>query len=427
MGDVAAAKLASDLSSGSKRPEPVGSVPLTEIYSWTSQLASESRTLDWIFRWYVWPDAVREIMRKLETISGGIIGLVGLQGVGKSSALLAIEARRTLLKDQEYRRTHASGECPDLGEDIVRFKWRRQPQLLTSLLNGTHELSGKFSRLYKSKLVELTKPNLQFLNPSVIDNPETLNPEWAERQIGRKNVEILRQTVWLEMLRSKKTILIDTPDYSKTDRRLMAKDVEELYWLWNTLSQWETSDRKRKPNIVVAIQKEMFRDHFFFDKMEKVELEPIKPEQMIEAYRKRFKTIEPFTEDTLLSLARMSRGIFRRFLRYITLTLRRWEVDGKGPIDTTVVKEAVTVERLAEDMELELAELFPKQSDLRLQAVRLLMYLEESGPKKQAELAEEFGLEEYAMSRLLAKLELHRYIVRRREGTDKIISLREDN
>jgi DNA-binding MarR family transcriptional regulator len=87
------------------------------------------------------------------------------------------------------------------------------------------------------------------------------------------------------------------------------------------------------------------------------------------------------------------------------------------------VKEAVTVERLAEDMELELVELFPKQSDLRLQAVGLLMHLEEFGPKKQSELVEELGMEDYAMSRLLAKLELHRYIVRRREGTDKIVSL----
>ena len=51
------------------------------------------------------------------------------------------------------------------------------------------------------------------------------------------------------------------------------------------------------------------------------------------------------------------------------------------------------------------------------------MCLEESGPKKQAELVEEFGLEEYAMSRLLAKLELHRYVVRRRDGTDKLVSL----
>jgi DNA-binding MarR family transcriptional regulator len=122
----------------------------------------------------------------------------------------------------------------------------------------------------------------------------------------------------------------------------------------------------------------------------------------------------------------MSRGIFRRFLRYISLALRHWETKKSGPIDTTIVKEAVTVERLAEDTELELAELFPKQSDLRLQAVRLVMWLEESGPKKQGELAEELGLEEYAMSRLLAKLELHRYIVRRREGIDKIVTLREE-
>ena len=49
--------------------------------------------------------------------------------------------------------------------------------------------------------------------------------------------------------------------------------------------------------------------------------------------------------------------------------------------------------------------------------------LEESGPKKQTELAEEFGLEEYAMSRLLARLGLHRYIARRRKGTDKLVSL----
>ena len=81
---------------------------------------------------------------------------------------------------------------------------------------------------------------------------------------------------------------------------------------------------------------------------------------------------------------------------------------------------------MAEDLELELAELFPKQSDLRLQAVRLLMHLEESGPNKQTELAEELGMEGYAMSRLLAKLELHRHIIRRREGTDKIVSLRNE-
>ena len=51
------------------------------------------------------------------------------------------------------------------------------------------------------------------------------------------------------------------------------------------------------------------------------------PEQMVEAYRKRFKALAPFTEDALFTLARMSRGIFRRFLRYITLALQLQEVD----------------------------------------------------------------------------------------------------
>jgi len=180
-----------------------------------------------------------------------------------------------------------------------------------------------------------------------------------------------------------------------------------------------------RPGPILAIQKKMFRDHFFFDKMEKVELEPLAPDQMLEAYLNRFETTDPFTEDALLTLARMSRGIFRRFLRYITLTLDLWERRPKPRdlIDSATVREAVTVERLAEDMELELVELFPKQSDLRLQAVRLLMLLEESGPRKQTDLAEELGIEDYAISRLLAKLELHRYILRRREGTDKVVSL----
>ena len=83
----------------------------------------------------------------------------------------------------------------------------------------------------------------------------------------------------------------------------------------------------------------------------------------------------------------------------------------------------VTVERLDEDMELELVELFPKQSELRLRAVRLLFLLEESGPKRQNELSEELGMQPYEMTRLLEKLEFHHYITRRREGKDKIVSL----
>jgi len=398
-----------------------------ELYSWASQLASESRSPDWVAGWYVWPEAVLRVQHQLETMKAGIIGLVGLQGVGKSSALRALHNT--------------------MKSESILIKWRRRQELYRSLRDGSHEASEDFLREYWSRLrgrpsaklssrvprdgdfrkrllvieeeMKLIQVDAKILNDADfrIGQPEL---ESAEAELSRDAVRTVQEATWLETLRNKKTVLIDTPDYSKTDRRLMAKDLQEIYWLWLNLAKLDNG-----PNIVLAIQKEMFTGHFFFDKMQKIELEPLQPEAMLEAYKRRFPTTDPFTDEALLTLARMSRGIFRRFLRYITLTLDLWQTrpEPRDPIDSATVKEAVTVDRLAEDMELELVEVFPKQSDLRIQAVRLLMHLEESGPQKQSELAEGLGMEDYAASRLLAKLELHRYITRARSGTDKIVDI----
>ena len=124
----------------------------------------------------------------------------------------------------------------------------------------------------------------------------------------------------------------------------------------------------------------------------------------------------------------MSRGVFRRFLRYVTVTLdysEATERKGANQIDSETVRKAVSADRLAEDMELELSDLFPKHGDHRLQAVKLLMHLNESGPIKQSELADQLGLEPYALTRLLARLELHRYVRRERSGVDKVVTLTE--
>jgi hypothetical protein len=56
--------------------------------------------------------------------------------------------------------------------------------------------------------------------------------------------------------------------------------------------------------------------------MRRVELEPLRPEHMVEAYRLQCAYVETLTEEGLLTFARMSRGIFRRYLGYIALTLR---------------------------------------------------------------------------------------------------------
>jgi energy-coupling factor transporter ATP-binding protein EcfA2 len=397
---------------------------ISEVYAWASQLASESRDSSWIAHWYVWPQAVRQIYRHLKTAEGSIIGLVGLQGSGKTSALTAITMALMAEESLDYKKQF--GKEPDSNHEYssVFFKWRRYNELMPLLLGGRHEISSSFLREYKAGLLEQLIAHRVPLTKELLDNPQSLNLAWAEPRFSKVALRQVRQSAWLGMLREKRTILIDTPDYSKTDRRKMSSDLNEICWLWDALCHRVSLSGSPKPNLIIAIQAEMFQVHFFFDKMERVELTPLPPNSLVEAYRKRFKETEPFTEEALLKLASMSRGIFRRFLRYITITLDLWQSRKRKPhsIGPELVSEAISTKRLAEDMDLELADLFPKHSDLRLQAVRLLMHLESSGPTKQSQVADDLDLEPYVLSRLLTKLELHKYIVRRREGADKIVS-----
>jgi hypothetical protein len=338
-------------------------------------------------------------------MKGGIIGLIGLQGVGKSSALTALYKR--------YIDAHDSKE-------IILFKWRRKQELFNNLLIGTHEASQHFRDEYADIL--LKELRFRFPDEELPANHYGLSIDAAEKELGSSISRKLREKAWFSLLCKRHVVLIDTPDYSKTDRRAMATDLQEIYWLWSNLaeSNWP-------PTIVIAIQKEMFHDHFFLDKMHKVELKPLKSEQMCEAYKRRFKTLEPFTDEGLQTLGRVSRGIFRRFLRYVGLSIDRWErqPEPRRPIDPAAVRQAVTVEQLMEDMELELSEIFPKQSELKRQAVRVMFHLTEKGPQTQTRLAEELDVEEYTLTRLLQKLELHNYVVRERAGLEKIVRFRE--
>jgi hypothetical protein len=354
---------------------------------------------------YIWPDSVQRVKRLLQIMTKGIVCLAGLQGIGKTSALRALFYDNMLTQNRSAP-ANPSGHYWNYDYDAIIFKWRRE--LFKTVPVSSECGSVAFEAICSEKLGRRRYENMSVGS--------------SGGKMGRAEATALSEA-WVEMLSRKSLILIDLPDYSKTDRRLMARDLSQIYWLWNTLISQDSD-----ANLVIAVQKEMLGNHFFFNKMRIIEIEPLSPDQIIRVYLQTFHVPHPFTNEALTALAIMSRGIFRRFLRYVTLTLESWEIlpDPRQPIDPALVKQTITIDRLAEDMELELAGLFPKRSDLRLQAVRLLMHLEESGPKKQAELAEELGLEGYAMSRLLAKLELHRYIVRRREGTDKIVSLREE-
>jgi len=391
---------------------------IDEIRSWAGQLASETRGSSWIREWYVLPASISTLLSRLEIADGAVIGLVGLQGVGKSSALQAIYAHLSQTSRKETKLNPDDEE--QLG--VVHFKWRREDELFEALLNGTHEYSEEFQRNYGKQLFRDINSGKRVCRGNFETRTIVLAEKTLEKMMGKGSVRRVRRAVWFGMLRSTKTILIDTKDYSKSDRRPMDRDLSDIQQLWCDLNSCYEGWR---PNFVVAIQEEMFRGHFFFDKMEKIQLKPLEPEIMIEAYFRRFRLLDPFTEKSLYTLARMSSGIFRRFLRYISLTLDFWQVlRNSMPIDPALVRRAVPVERLAEDMELQLSWIFPRNSRYQTHWMELWRLLEERGPQLQSKLAKELGLEAYDMTRFVSSLEIRSQLInRKRLGRDMLISL----
>jgi DNA-binding MarR family transcriptional regulator len=88
-----------------------------------------------------------------------------------------------------------------------------------------------------------------------------------------------------------------------------------------------------------------------------------------------------------------------------------------------MVKKIVTTDRVAEDLDVELEQLFPNNRESRRDAVRIILKLSESGPLEQSKLAQDLELAEYTLSRLLSKMELHGYVIRTPRGPQKIVTL----
>ena len=103
-----------------------------------------------------------------------MIVLIGLQGVGKSSALNATYTD-IALKSAEARRKASEGKNADSKyqqiHDILLLKWRRQTELFESLLLGTHEVSHEYLRRYRTRLLELLKPHFLWLDAELEGRP----------------------------------------------------------------------------------------------------------------------------------------------------------------------------------------------------------------------------------------------------------------
>jgi hypothetical protein len=217
--------------------------------------------------------------------------------------------------------------------------------------------------------------------------------------------------------------LVDLPDFRAGSMSRMAKDLDGIDKLWYSMRFGENYGRK---HLIVAVQKEMFRGHYLFGKGEVFKLRLLTPEEFMRFYRRKFSVSYPFDDDSLMMVAQLSRGIFRRFIRYVRLTLLDMKGRGVESIDVDDVRRVISLDVIAGDMDLELSG-FLRGSEKGF-AVAAISALMEGGGMNQKDLALRLGVSETVMSRLMVKMEGLGYIERVRGDRKELrISLVNDS
>lgn len=400
--------------------QPRSEDKLGQIRSWASCLTAEERHHAWTLVNYVWPKSIIRLRDELlKSSRRKLVAVVGVQGVGKTSALQALEFDYLEPQIAEALRIrHISSEKQAesrkdaMNQELVAVNWGE----MSRFLSGDYPLPNWTTIFFRNTYAQALNSFLSF-KPARLPYGTELSIEAAELHLGKLRVRRARWNTVKAVFQAASNILIDMPDYSRTDRRLMVSDLETIQTLWRNLCE-----ASGKANLVIFIQKEMFRDHFLFGKMEVVKLEPFKPLELVEAYKKIHGSAFPFSDESLLLVAKMSRGIFRRFLKYIHLSLECY-LESAETITEEDVRKSVTDEQLLSDREEELTEIFPKSSQPRLHALRVMQFLETHNATNQKELAEAVGIEEYTLSRILDRLELHQKVRREKRGLENIVRI----
>jgi hypothetical protein len=420
-----------------------------DVYDWASRLTAEAGGSEE----YYWTPEIERLVTKLKMTKRALIGVVGVQGVGKTATMRAIQAE-LVRRGFDHDRVIAT-KVPENGGLTTALKTAFNPR--DADYSRLEDLLGQVmaDRLFHDSILQRrvhSRAN-HVSDTELAEEVEKINATFDETDVMKlrtlipeRIVRELEAEALGRLLESQKVIMIDMPDYPKHDRRLIAHDLDDVQVLWNRLMMHPdvTSDA----SIVVFIQKETFNhaDHFFYGKMEITDLAPLTTVQLMGAYTRKWKGSAPFTEEALQYVAKMSRGIFRRFKRYIALALETRITDQTradasnapdAPVDIELVKRSVTDEEVIRDMDKELDGIFKKR-ELKEKALDLIKVLSEIKIKKerlhasgghdlaeviaydvpppdgltQSKLAEKLDLNEMAVSRLVRELEQHGFVKR---------------
>ena len=421
-------------------PATVSQPLARDLYDWASRLAAENA--DDCMKNYYWTPQTERLVAKLKLTKRALIGVLGVQGAGKSAAMRAI---RDQLK-HEFSDSTVAVKIPESGGLRGALKDAFGDALakpLDDFLDAEVLDRVQKDSVFYQRAIQLAKrmerPDLEeklhLLNPESDFSVDTTNLYLSpalRNLISKPRLRELEEHTLDRLLSERRVIMIDMPDYPKHDRRLIARDLDEVQGLWNRLA---VSDKDT--GLVIFLQKETFNygDHFFFGKMDIIQLMPLTVTQLLEAYSRRWSGYAPFNEDALLYVAKMSRGVFRRFKRYIALAVEAWVAPRLGksipghldinfamtregqpetPIDLALVMDAVTDEEVMRDMDKELDGIFKKREtkELALEIIRYLSLPQLKHGVKQKTIAHDLHIEEMAVSRLIRELEQHGYVKR---------------
>jgi hypothetical protein len=392
-----------------KVPQPP---TLKDVYEWVSTLATEQTywNEDSAKGFFINP-VVNRLMFMLKNAGQTLIGIIGLQGTGKTRTLEFLQHKF----DTEKTPALLIHWTPDALEQLKHLSDIHQTYKDT-VFNRAYDKAEAYAKAFKPLLGKV--PDHTVLG--ALDRG-SMPLDKAELMLGKSECEKAKTEAVYEYLSRVRYLFIDLPDYTKKRAGNMGRDIGAVHTLWITLA----SDRYETYQILVlGVQKEMYEKyrHFFFGKMDIVELEPFKPEELVSAYKQKWETFDIFTEDALLHVARLGRGVFRRFLKYLKRCIEESYTTG-FPITTETVKNVITLDQIAKDMDLELSDVF-KNKEQKVTAVKLLDKLRERGKINQKEMAEFLDINEMAISRLVKTLEANGYITRKRaERGEYLLSL----
>ena len=301
-------------SAKKEKPKPT----LRNVYGWASHLTAETR---FTIEDYYWSKSAKKLLFKLKYIEQGLIGVIGLQGIGKTTTLQVLASElHTKERPSVFIRW-----TPDWFEQFTkRFGTKVREEYRLGVFDAAYDKAEAYARQWKPLFGRVPDRNTLSgleLGQKGYMTKDAVSLSEAELIVGKRECKKIMERAVYWALSEARYLFIDLPDYSKSSRRNMIRDLRDVEALWKKLQQ-EPFEQTNQI-LVVGCQKELFKGHFFFGKMDVVEIESLKPEELVEAYKRKWEDVKPFTQDALFLIAELSRGVFRRFLKYIQLLIEK--------------------------------------------------------------------------------------------------------